>query len=129
MGVFGMLAAAVITFGLRHASSDKDWRLTRKLIKVSFWGLNIGLAGMLILNLFPTGVLQVADVINNGYWHARGTDFSSQQWIRDLEWARLPADAVFIIFGVLPLAVASVRAYFKARTVQAGHTGGTQEPR
>ena len=39
------------------------------------WGLNIGLAMMVVTNLFPGGVLQFLDVLNNGYWHARGPEF------------------------------------------------------
>ncbi len=76
------------------------------MLKVSFWGLNIGLTGMMFLNLFPSGVLQLLDAVRNGYWHARSTAFSEQPLIQSLEWARFPADMIFIIFGVLPLVLA-----------------------
>jgi len=49
---------------------DEEWKRVEKYIRVSFWGLNVGLAGMVILNLFPGGVLQFFDVLKNGYWHA-----------------------------------------------------------
>jgi nitric oxide reductase subunit B len=65
-----------------------------KYLRVSFWGLNLGLGGMVVLNLFPSGVLQLLDATKNGYWHARSTEFSSQPLIVALEWARMPADLV-----------------------------------
>ena len=70
---------------------------------------------MVILQLFPSGVLQLLDVIKNGYWHARSLEFSGQQHIVNLAWFRLPADLLFIIAGVMPLLVAVVMTYFNMR--------------
>lgn len=81
MGVFGMLAVAFSVFALRQISYEEHWRRIEKFIKMSFWGLNIGLALMIILQLFPSGVLQLIDVIQNGYWHARSLEFSGQSHI------------------------------------------------
>ncbi len=75
MGVFGMLGVALLVFVLRQSATEADWQKVEKYIRISFWGLNIGLALMVALNLFPTGVLQFLDSIRNGYWHARGTEF------------------------------------------------------
>src|ERR1035438_8809959 len=36
---------------------------------------NVGLALMIILDLFPGGVIQLWDSIANGYWHARRLTF------------------------------------------------------
>jgi nitric oxide reductase subunit B len=113
MGVFGMLAIAMLVFALRQVSTDDDWRKTEKYIRVSFWGLNIGLGLMVLLNLFPTGVLQFLDVANNGYWHARSREFATQPLMRWLEWARLPADAIFIVFGALPLFIATMQVWLR----------------
>lgn len=112
MGVFGMLAIAFIVFAIRQISSAEHWRKIERYVKVSFWGLNIGLAGMVILQLFPSGVLQLLDVIKNGYWHARSLEFSGQQHIVNLAWLRLPADIVFIVAGVLPLLIAVLYTYY-----------------
>jgi nitric oxide reductase subunit B len=111
MGVFGMLAVALIVFALRSVSTDANWKHIQKYIAISFWGLNIGLALMLVTNLFPTGVLQFLDVIRNGYWHARSTMFSNQPLIKSLEWARMPADVIFIVTGVAPLTLAALLTY------------------
>lgn len=115
MGVFGMLGIAFIIFALRQVSSVEHWKKIEKYIKISFWGLNIGLAGMVILQLFPSGILQLVDVIDNGYWHARSLGFSGQQHIVNLAWLRLPADVIFIVAGVLPLLVAVVLTYFNMK--------------
>jgi nitric oxide reductase subunit B len=120
MGVFGMLGIALLVFALRQVSSDAHWDRIEKYVKVSFWGLNIGLAGMLVINLFPSGVLQFLDVVNHGYWHARSPAFWSQPLITNLAWARLPADAVFIILGVIPMLVATLATYMKERANTSG---------
>lgn len=112
MGVFGMLGIAFLVYSLRQISTDEHWKRIEKYIKLSFWGLNIGLAGMVILQLFPSGVLQLMDVINHGYWHARSVAFTNNAYIVDLAWLRMPADSIFILFGSLPLLVVSVWTYF-----------------
>jgi nitric oxide reductase subunit B len=58
---------------------------------------------MVCVNLFPIGALQLYDALVNGYWHARGPDFSARGDVRALEWLRLPGDAVFIVGGIGPL--------------------------
>jgi nitric oxide reductase subunit B len=112
MGVFGMLGIAFLVYALRQISTDDHWKKVEKYIKISFWGLNIGLAGMVVLQLFPSGVLQLLDDINHGYWHARSYAFTGNPLIVDLAWLRMPADSIFILFGVLPLLFATVWTYF-----------------
>jgi nitric oxide reductase subunit B len=111
MGVFGMLAVALLVFVLRQVSSETHWDRMQRYLRVSFWGLNLGLGGMVVLNLFPGGVLQLLDATKNGYWHARGAEFSSRPLIVALEWARLPADLAFIFLGVVPLAFVTLLTY------------------
>jgi nitric oxide reductase subunit B len=111
MGVFGMFAIAFMVFAFRQALSDEEWRQVEKYIRVSFWGLNIGLAGMVVLNLFPGGVLQFFDVLKNGYWHARGPEFLNNRVTTLIEWMRLPADAIFILLGVVPLLISAGMTY------------------
>ncbi len=129
MGVFGMLAVALLVFALRQVSTAAHWDKMQRYLRVSFWGLNLGLGGMVVLNLFPSGVLQFLDVTRHGYWHARSAAFSDQPLIVALEWARMPADAVFIVFGVVPLVIVTLLTYRHARTEAAAdrqriETGG-----
>lgn len=111
MGVFGMLAVALMVFSLRHVSNDAVWGKVERYIKISFLGLNVGLALMAITNLFPGGVFQFLDVIENGYWHARSLEFLSGRFMNWVEWARLPGDLIFIVAGVAPLVYASLFVY------------------
>jgi nitric oxide reductase subunit B len=112
MGVFGMLAVALMVFAFRQVTPDERWPDTEKYIRVSFWGLNVGLALMIVSNLFPGGVLQLYDVLQNGYWHARSAAFGHSTLMQALEWARLPGDLIFIAFGVVPLVIAALKTYF-----------------
>jgi len=111
MGVFGMFAVAFMVFAIRQVLPDEEWARVEKYIRLSFWGLNIGLAGMVVLNLFPGGVLQFFDVLKNGYWHARGPEFLNARITTLIEWMRLPADAVFILLGVVPLLISAGLTY------------------
>jgi nitric oxide reductase subunit B len=112
MGVFGMLAVALMVFTLRHVSTNSQWDSIEKYIKISFWGLNIGLLMMVIFSLFPGGLLQLNDVLKNGYWHARSLAYGGQKTARLIEWLRTPGDLIFIFVGVLPLLFATIRCYF-----------------
>jgi nitric oxide reductase subunit B len=119
MGVFGMLAVALLVFALRQVLSDEEWVRPEKYVRVSFWGLNVGLALMVVLNLFPGGVLQLSDVLQNGYWHARSQVFAQGGVMKVIEWLRLPADSIFIVLGALPLFVASAVVYRIVRSHRA----------
>jgi nitric oxide reductase subunit B len=122
MGVFGMLGIALMVFVLRQTSDDARWPGIEKYIKVAFFGTNIGLAMMVTMSLFPGGVLQVWDVVQHGYWHARSLDFIGSERSRLIEWLRLPGDLVFIVFGAVPLVIASIKGYLGVRADAGGGT-------
>jgi len=111
MGVFGMLAMALTVFAFRQVVTEAEWARPAKLIRISFWGLNGGLALMVLSNLFPGGVLQLIDVLNNGYWHAKGPEFLNERLMRTIEWLRLPGDLIFIVLGVVPMLFAAVLVF------------------
>jgi nitric oxide reductase subunit B len=112
-GVFGMLALAVLVFCLRAMQSDTAWKGTEKFIRLGFWGLNVGLALMIILDLFPGGVIQLWDSIANGYWHARRLTFLMSGTYHKLEWLRMVGDMVFLLAGALPIALGVLRSVWK----------------
>jgi nitric oxide reductase subunit B len=108
-----MLALAVLVFCLRAMQSDAAWRGTEKFIRVGFWGCNVGLALMIILDLFPGGVIQLWDSIANGYWHARRLTFLMSGPFHKLEWLRMVGDTVFLLAGALPIALGVLRSVWK----------------
>jgi nitric oxide reductase subunit B len=112
MGAFGMEAVALMVLAFRQVSTDTQWARTEKYVHISFWGLNVGLALMVAGNLFPGGVLQFYDVLTNGYWHARGLEYLNREFVKLIEWARLPGDTVFIVFGVVPMVIAALLTYY-----------------
>jgi nitric oxide reductase subunit B len=114
-GVFGMLALAVLLFVLRALSTDETWKGAEKYFRTGFWGLNAGLFLMIVLNLFPAGVLQLYDVVKNGYAHARSLEFTMSGLYHTTEWIRLLGDGTLIVAGAVPfflgvvIAVAGIR--------------------
>ena len=101
MGVYGMLAIGLLLFCLRYLTRPDKW--SDRAADLSFWSLNLGLTWMAFCNLFPVGVMQLHGALSVGYWHARSLGFLLQRWVQNLEWARLPGDALFIVGGTLPL--------------------------
>ena len=87
------------------------------MISFSFWTLNLGLAWMVFANLFPIGVLQLADVVTNGYWHARSLEFFERH--KYIEWLRLPGD-VAVIAGTLPLVYMTAKSVFRMKPPRSG---------
>lgn len=114
MGVFGMLGVGLIVFVIRQTVSEPLWRELEKYIRVGFWGLNGGLLMMIVMSMFPAGVLQLVDVLENGYWHARSLAYTGRNLARTLEWSRIPGDLVFIVLGVAPITIAALRAYMQS---------------
>jgi nitric oxide reductase subunit B len=110
MGVYGMLAVSLLVFCLRYYLRPEDWN--ERLLGFSFWALNLGLAWMVFANLFPIGVLQLSDVVTNGYWHARSLEFFEQHTY--LEWMRLPGD-VAVIGGTLPLVYLTLKSVVRMK--------------
>ncbi|HEX5011297.1 MAG TPA: cbb3-type cytochrome c oxidase subunit I [Planctomycetota bacterium] len=115
-GVFGMLALGVLVFCLRALADDRAWKRNERLIRTGFWGLNVGLAFMLALDLFPAGVLQLWDSFTHGYWHARELTYTMTGLFHTLEWVRMAADTVFLVVGVVPLVLATLRLVLARRS-------------
>ncbi|GJL59930.1 MAG: nitric oxide reductase [Nitrospirales bacterium] len=103
MGVFGMLAVALMAYMLREISTQETWPRVEKCLKVAFWSLNIGLVMMVVMSLLPNGLLQVWDVIEMGYWQARSHEYTGGRLPVIIEWLRGPGDLLFILGGAGPL--------------------------
>ena len=116
MGVFGLLGVALLVFACREIGDEDNWTRLTKWVRLSFWGLNLGLASTIIFNLFPGGVMQLYDVLQNGYWHARSHAYLGTTAARLVEWARLPGDLAFIFLGVAPLVWIRTSSYQSMRS-------------
>ncbi|GJM20608.1 MAG: nitric-oxide reductase large subunit [Planctomycetota bacterium] len=113
MGVFGMLAIALALYCVRNVCTEKGWN--DKLFRVSFWGLNIGLLGMILLTLTPVGVIQLQHAAEHGFWSARSLEFYKQDHVQALLWMRMLPDMIFIGLGVVPLLLGLWQAFRNPR--------------
>jgi nitric oxide reductase subunit B len=101
-GVYGNLAIATMLFCGRWMIAPASWN--PRLMKTAFWSLNIGLALMIVMDLFPVGIHQLFVVMNDGYAQARAQSYQSGATFQTLTWLRGIGVAIFLVGGVIPLA-------------------------
>jgi nitric oxide reductase subunit B len=116
MGVYGMLAIALALFSLRNIIKPEHWK--EKWVMTGFWGLNIGLMGMIVTTLVPVGLMQASASFERGFWWARSFEFFSQPIVNRLLWLRMLPDTVFIVVGIIPLVAAAIYGYLHLRDTQ-----------
>jgi len=104
VGVYAFLGVALMLYSLRNIVEPAAWK--EKWLNVAFWGMNIGLAGMILVTLLPVGILQVQEAYTTGFWSARTLAFYERPLVHLLLWLRIIPDSVFIVAGVVPLAAA-----------------------
>ncbi len=100
-GVYGNISLAGMLFCCRLVFKPGRWNA--RLVKNSFWALNIGLLLMVLMDLFPVGAIQLNTVIEKGYWYARSNDFVSGSSFTTLTWMRAVGGILFLFGGVVPL--------------------------
>ncbi|MEX0915336.1 MAG: nitric-oxide reductase large subunit, partial [Wenzhouxiangellaceae bacterium] len=98
-GVYGMLGIGLLLFGLRGLTRDSAWN--SRLLKPTFWMLNIGLAAMVFGSLLPAGVYQAYWSITEGLWYARSPEIIHSAWMETMVWFRVPGDIIFAAGGAL----------------------------
>ena len=101
MGVYGNLSIAAVLFCCKLLTNAEAWR--PNLVRLAFWSINIGLMLMVLLDLFPAGIIQFQAVVDHGLWYARSGDFIDREIFQTLTWLRIIGGAVFTLGGVLPL--------------------------
>lgn len=111
-GVYGMLGLGLTLYCMRGLTDVTRWN--QKLIRLSFWSLNIGLGMMTFLSLLPQGILQTYASIETGYAYARSAEFIHSPIMQALVWARVPGDVVFA-FGVFAFAWFMIQAFVPGR--------------
>lgn len=92
-GVYGMLGLGLTLFCLRVLQPDRVWK--EGVLKASFWLINIGLASMVVLSMFPIGIMQAWASIERGTWYARSAEFLQTPTMQALRWMRVPGDVLF----------------------------------
>jgi nitric oxide reductase subunit B len=102
MGVYGNLAVAAMVFCGRYLIAPERW--DGHLLRRVFWSLNLGLLLMVVIDLFPVGIAQLAQVLEHGLWYARSRAFVDGTLFQALTWARILGGVLFVVGGVLPLA-------------------------
>ncbi|MFA5488107.1 MAG: nitric-oxide reductase large subunit [Candidimonas sp.] len=97
-GVYGFLALGFTLLVLRYVRPQLVF--SDSLMKVGFWGLNIGLVLMIVTSLLPIGIIQFHASVSEGLWWARSEEFMQQPLLQALRWVRTFGDVVFIVGAV-----------------------------
>ncbi|MCH7808270.1 MAG: nitric-oxide reductase large subunit [Planctomycetes bacterium] len=100
-GVYGMLGIGLMLFCLKGMATHRVWHT--KVLRFSFWSINIGLALMVLISVLPVGLLQTWASVEYGMWYARSAEFMQSDLIGTLRWLRVIGDTIFAV-GVLALA-------------------------
>jgi nitric oxide reductase subunit B len=94
-GVYGFLALGFTLLVLRYIRPQ--YALSPGLMKLAFWGLNLGLALMIFTSLLPIGLIQFHASVSEGMWYARSEAFMQQEILQTLRWGRTFGDVVFLL--------------------------------
>jgi nitric oxide reductase subunit B len=111
-------------FSVRNIVRKAAW--SDGLLKVAFWGLNLGLAGMIVLSLAPAGFYQFLEAIRHGIWYARSPEVTGSSFIHTVTWLRIGPDIVFDV-GAGALVAFLVRAIVVDLRLRRSETAATRE--
>lgn len=114
VGVYGFFSVAMLLYVMRSIVKPEAW--DERLEKISFWLLNIGLAGMLFVTLLPMGFVQLKTTFEHGFWYARQFSFYQDPTVHTLLWLRIIPDSIFLL-GVLAVAWLMFKAMRNLRPV------------
>ncbi|MHB0994878.1 MAG: nitric-oxide reductase large subunit [Elusimicrobiales bacterium] len=114
-GVYGLLSIAIMLFAWRSLVSEEAW--DKRLLKWTFWSLNLGLLGMVVMTLLPVGLAQTLVAYKHGAWAARSAEFYASGPVHFLLELRAIPDTVVII-GAAMLSWFLLKTYLKVRAVK-----------
>jgi nitric oxide reductase subunit B len=116
MGVYGNLAIATMLFCGRWNLHPNQW--APHLLRTSFWSLNLGLALMCVMDLFPKGIHQLMVVMTQSYAYGRSQAYIHTDLFQVLTWLRGLGTALFVFGGVFPLVWFMVSRWFQLKPAQ-----------
>ncbi|HEX5171409.1 MAG TPA: cbb3-type cytochrome c oxidase subunit I [Cyclobacteriaceae bacterium] len=114
MGVYGNLSLAAVLFCCKLLTEPAYWEA--RLVRISFWSINSGLMLMVLLDLFPAGILQFNAVATKGLWFARSAEFIEHDTFQTLTWLRIIGGSIFLLGGVLPIVKIIATAAFHLKS-------------
>ncbi len=114
-GVYGLLAISLILFAWRGLVRNEYWN--ERILKLSFWGMNIGLLLMFLATLLPLGLMQVWQTYTDGIWLSRSHYFYETPIVQTLAQWRIVPDTIIIVFGALPLLYFLISTFPRLRKV------------
>ena len=117
-GTYGMLAIALALFVWRGLVRPEYWK--EGWLKLSFWGLNGGLALMALIMLLPVGIMEFTTTYHSGLWLAKSAAFFNRPIVQTLGTLRIIPDSVLILLGAFPLAIFTAIAYFHMKPCAEG---------
>lgn len=126
LGTYGFLAIGLLLFSLRGLVKPEAWK--DKWLKVSFFGINVGLFLMFAGTLLPVGILQLVDSFRYGLWHARSPEFYNQPFVHWIGQVRMLPDTIIIVCGVVPLVLFAAKAFLNLKPVQVADGAAWPEP-
>ena len=109
-GVYGMLGMGLVLFAVR--STRPNAPLPDRLLRFSFWALNVGLLAMVLLSVLPVGLMQTRASVEHGYWYARSAEFLHAGSMDTFRWLRVVGDTILTagaVAFVLAVLVATLR--------------------
>jgi nitric oxide reductase subunit B len=115
-GVYGMLGMGLVLFTVRAMHPHLRW--PDRLLKWSFWAVNIGLALMVLISVLPVGLIQTAASVKQGYWYARSSELLQTGFMARLRWLRVIGDTIFAL-GAIGYVVAVGMTTLRRRQTEA----------
>ena len=94
-GVYGLLSIGLTLTMARVLTGQRPWR--EGSLALAFWGMNIGLALMVVLSILPIGIAQGYASVDVGLWYARSSEFLQLPVIQKLRWLRIIGDTLFLV--------------------------------
>ncbi len=99
-GVYGNLAIATMLFCGRWVIREQYW--SPKLLRFTFWGMNLGIGLMVVMDLFPVGIHQLMIVMDHGLAYGRSQAYIQGNVFQTLTWLR-GVGVAFFLAGMIPL--------------------------